>query len=321
MFNMKRTFSKGRVLIALFSALLLLQRPVSQNTTKTSASAAYWQETTTIESGKKYIISVISSYDTTAYYLKPDIYSNSPGPYVLDIENATPSAAWTFTETSENVYLISDNNDHHLYYNNTGTGLRALKVEDIPNTHTLRKFWTYDDNRLTTNYHDEKGIVVGITHYADSKSNYWRPYQVINSDNNFTQTLKLYTLTDAGEANNFGTKFLSMTDGECNDKNVLSATWDEIEEMYNNTSFAVKTLINSAIPNVNGSDLEHALVRYNHIVAAYGYADFLNLTNNQAIKVTNPPQNSILPNVIMISTIGISVTLGYYFILKKTIKE
>ncbi len=316
---MKRTFSKGNVLIALFSALLLLQQPIRQNTIKTHASAAYWQETTTIESGKKYIISVISGYDTTAYYLKPDIYSNSPGPYVLDIENVTPSAAWTFTETSENVYLISDDDDYHLYYNNTGTGLRTLKVDKIPTTHTQRKFWTYDNNRLTTNYHDEKGIVVGITHYADKTSNYWRPYQVINSDDNFTQNLILYTLTDAGEANDFGTKFLSMTDGGCNDKNVLSDTWDELEEMYNNTSSAVKTIINSAIPNVNGSDLEHALMRYSHIVAAYGYTDFLNLGTEQETQVIINKENDALVMTFFISVLGISAISGYYFLLKKKI--
>lgn len=310
---MKRTFSKGRVLIALFSALLLLQRPVSQNTTKTSASAAYWQETTTIESGKHYIIAALAADGKSLYYLQAqEYYDNEPEALPLDFNDIKVSDAWTFTESNENTYVITDNAGHILFNNGTNSGVRSRLV--VHTSWVANQYWTYVDHKLTTS--NERFLTL----YKDSDNSKWRSLKtgVVAP---FHQTIKLYTLTDAGEANDFGTKFLSITDGECSDKNVLSDTWDELEEMYNNTSSAVKTIIISAIPNVNGSDLEHALMRYSHIVAAYGYADFLNLTNNQAIKVTNPPQNSILPNVIMISTIGISVTLGYYFILKKTIKE
>ncbi len=312
MFTMKRTFNKGRVLFALFSALLLLQRPVSQNTIKTSASAAYWQETTTIESGKKYIISIMSSVDGP-YYLKPGEYTKSPNAFTLNVEQLTIADAWTFNFDSEEKITIISEDSFILYHDSSSTGIKSATTVRV--AENVFGTWHYTGEKLLG------GGGFYLTHYTNGTLNQWRPYVERDDTSGYTQTIKLYGLTYAGEANDFGTKFLSMTDGECNDKNVLRETWDELEEMYDNTSSAVKTLINSAIPNVNGSDLEHALVRYNHIVAAYGYTDFLNLTNNQAIKITNPPKNSVLPNVIMISTIGISVTLGYYFILKKTIKE
>ncbi|MFA5421193.1 MAG: Ig-like domain-containing protein [Bacilli bacterium] len=79
------------------------------------------------------------------------------------------------------------------------------------------------------------------------------------------------------EANTWALDFLNQTALGCGNKNAsqLESVWSSVANAYDDMSDAAKLLISSALPNADGTNVEHAVARYLNIVGKYDLAAFI----------------------------------------------
>ncbi|MDY0278765.1 MAG: hypothetical protein RBQ97_11850, partial [Acholeplasma sp.] len=134
----------------------------------------------------------------------------------------------------------------------------------------------------------------------------------------WVSSIEVVAKTAENAALDFGTYLLGATAVECGKLNVLSTTWDNIKAVYNSADVTVQAFIKASAIDNEGNNLEKALGRYQYIVAKYDYNDFINGESSaQEGKRVNEMSNNNISAIVMISTIGLSAILGYYFINKK----
>lgn len=119
----------------------------------------------------------------------------------------------------------------------------------------------------------------------------------------------------------YGTSFLSATADGCSTANssTLSGVWASLESSYNALSNDAKAYLTGLTPNVSGNDAEHAVARYIHIITKYGEAtfnDFMNLDLQSAPSSSDVlalDSHDFLPLIAVISVVGLTILIGYYY--------
>lgn len=160
--------------------------------------------------------------------------------------------------------------------------------------------------------------------YSGKTSETLKPYantmtiSTLGTSRIWVSSIEIVAKTSENAALDFGTYFLGATSAECASLNVLSTTWNNIKDVYNSADVTVQAFIKASAIDNEGNDLEKALGRYQYIVAKYEYDDFINGESSaQEGKRVNEMSNNNISAIVVISTIGLSAILGYYFINKK----
>ena len=131
-------------------------------------------------------------------------------------------------------------------------------------------------------------------------------------------SIEITAKTLANAALDFGTYLLNKTAAECNNLNVLNATWNEMSTIYTSADASIKNTIKATSVNNDGNDLEKALGRYDFISQKYGYTDFIgyNVSQRSNFDLVNDSSNTIAI-ITLLSFLGLSSILGYSFLKKK----
>lgn len=132
------------------------------------------------------------------------------------------------------------------------------------------------------------------------------------------------SLEENDDAIAYGTSFLSATNAGCSATNsgLLLDVWADLESSYNALSTEAKTYLTNLTPDKDGNDAENAVARYIIIITKYGtddFPDFMNLDIQQVYSPYSLIGNDIdyLPLVIIISVVGLTVIISYYYFNKK----
>lgn len=106
--------------------------------------------------------------------------------------------------------------------------------------------------------------------------------------------------------------FMLKTGEECAVNNVLSTTWEILENEYLAMSEAAKDIVKSTI-----NSALHA--RYIIIVNGYGYNDFIFMTNLSANNEVNVSLNNQVISLLVISSIGLFAAMAFLYKKRKVI--
>ncbi len=135
--------------------------------------------------------------------------------------------------------------------------------------------------------------------------------ELIEIDDTYTAELFAQDLLEA-------TNSICADNGASNHSGALSSVWVNLEQnKFATLSNAERDILKNTIPNANGSVIEEAMARYDHICIRYGLNDFIDRgvssSNNQLIQF-NANNYSFI--IIIIALIG-AVSLGGYFIVRR----
>ena len=125
--------------------------------------------------------------------------------------------------------------------------------------------------------------------------------------------------SDSDRADLWGTEFLANT--PCDAAGLtdnVSAVWSGRATQYSYMASTVKTLINGLTPNVDGTDAEKALARYEYIVAKYNLDDFIGVSSSPAQTTALNTSTSSFGLIALASlTVLGACAIGGYFLLGK----
>ncbi len=131
-------------------------------------------------------------------------------------------------------------------------------------------------------------------------------------------SIELTVKTTNNAALDFGSYLLSKTDLECQNGNVTTATWSDLNTIYTNSDQDVKNVIKFANVNNEGNDLEKALGRYQVIRTIYGYTDFIG-GSSSSLGTSITTKYNEMGLIMIISILGLTSLVGYYFFRKKSL--
>lgn len=291
---MSKSSTTQSLFFAVFTLALLVNPLLSRQDVKLAADESndVWTETTTITSGKKYIISVVSGDNT--YYLHPTSYSASPVATALDLTSAQHSYAWTFIGDNLLGYTITHDIGNRLYHRGVDTELRAAKDISVTN-----KLWLFSNNQLTCNGRY-------LAHYLTSSFNHWRsPSSSAVNNNGYNSAIVLYEYneTPLEAATTFAafvnTGLGSGAKGKCDEYSRI------ILKYYSDLSIAAKTLLETS----SEEGFSSAIARVNYLNL---WRDHLSPLNEKQTKPINHNRE-----VIVLSLLFSGLFVGFFFLKRK----
>lgn len=134
----------------------------------------------------------------------------------------------------------------------------------------------------------------------------------------WVSSIEIEAKTATNAALDFGAYFLATTDAECAASNVQLSTWNKLQSSYSSMDDEVKEVVDSTSINNIGNDLEKAIGRYQVIRTVYGYTGFIG-GGSSPLGKSLATKNNEIGLIMIISILGLTSLVGYYFFRKKSL--
>lgn len=255
------------------------------------------------------------THNSTKYYLKSGGSSASPTA-VTDRSKATLFILSSAGEAD--TFYIKDVNDNYLYTFNDSKGVRVGSTEDT---------WLFTEGTADTGAYDMKSSNSNryLTFYASNSD--FRCYSNAGDANRHENTdLEAVPILTAEQ---FAQDLLDQTDAICNgyvegDNNhdALLAIWNNLSgvEKYQIMEDSQKAALHDAQANEEGTTIQQAMARYDHICKAYKLSNFI---DRDSAKSGSNSMNSVTMdnnNVVIILVVSSVVTIslvGLFFVARR----